>query len=125
MEWELLVPNLAVRDVPAAQARYRDTLGFGVNWIWEDNFGSVGRDRVELFLYEEDEPKPGICSIFVDDVEEIYERCRPSGCVVSELKPWGVREFSVKDPDGNVFRIGHSEERPAERERFTVMSEAE
>ena len=26
MEWESLVPNLAVRDVPAAQAWYRDTL---------------------------------------------------------------------------------------------------
>jgi catechol 2,3-dioxygenase-like lactoylglutathione lyase family enzyme len=108
MEWEFLVPNLAVRDIPAAQAWYGDTLGFRAAWIWEDNFGSVNADRVEIFLYESDEPKPAICSLFVDDVDEIYERCRPTGCVVSELelKPWGVREFSVEDPDGNVFRIG-------------------
>jgi catechol 2,3-dioxygenase-like lactoylglutathione lyase family enzyme len=127
MEWEFLVPNLAVRDVPAAQAWYRDTLGLRVNWIWEDNFGSVSADRVELFLYESEEPRPVICSLFVDDVDEIYERCSPSGCLVSEfeLKPWGVREFSIKDPDGNVFRIGRGEGEPAEPERFTVLSEAE
>jgi catechol 2,3-dioxygenase-like lactoylglutathione lyase family enzyme len=49
MTWEFLVPNLPVRDVRAAQRWYADVLGFGINWLWEDNFGSVGRDQVELF----------------------------------------------------------------------------
>jgi hypothetical protein len=80
MESQFLVPNLAVRNVPAAQAWYRDTLGLRVNWILVS---------------------------------------------VLELKPWGVREFSIKDPDGNVFRIGRGEGEPAEPERFTVLSEAE
>jgi catechol 2,3-dioxygenase-like lactoylglutathione lyase family enzyme len=126
MGWRFVVPNLAVRDVPAAQAWYRDTLGMDVNWIWEDNFGSVSRDHVELFIFECDEPRPGICSIWVDDVDGIYERCGPSGSVVSELelKPWGVREFSIKDPDGNVLRIGRGEGEPADREKFTVVTEA-
>jgi catechol 2,3-dioxygenase-like lactoylglutathione lyase family enzyme len=128
MEWEFLVPNLPVRDVPAAQEWYRDTLGLGINWLWEDNFGSVGMDRVELFLYESDEPKPVICSVFVDHVEAIYERARERGGEIAselELKPWGVREFSIRDPDGNVLRIGHGEGEPAEADRFTVLSEAE
>jgi catechol 2,3-dioxygenase-like lactoylglutathione lyase family enzyme len=127
MKWEFLVPNLPVRDVPAAQEWYRDTLGLGINWIWEDNFGSVGMDHVELFLYESDDPQPVICSLFVDDVDAVYERCRPSGHVVSdlELKPWGVREFSVRDLDGNVLRIGRGEEQMDEPEKFTVLSEAE
>jgi catechol 2,3-dioxygenase-like lactoylglutathione lyase family enzyme len=60
MRWSFLAPNLPVRDVPAAHEWYRDVLGLAVNWIWEDNFGSVGQDSVELFLYETDElePKP-------------------------------------------------------------------
>lgn len=126
MEWQFLVPNLAVRDVPAAQAWYRDTLGLKANWIWEDTFGSVGMDRIELFLYESDDARPGICSVFVEDVEAVYERCRPDANVVSELelKPWGVREFSVQDPDGNVLRIGHSEDEVAEPEKFTFLTEA-
>jgi catechol 2,3-dioxygenase-like lactoylglutathione lyase family enzyme len=127
MEWQFLVPNLAVRDVSAAQRWYQETLGLRAAWIWENNFGSVAKDHVELFLFESDDPKTAICSLFVDDVDEIYERCRRSGCIASELelKPWGVREFSIEDPDGNMFRIGHSEGEPSQPEKFTVMSEAE
>jgi catechol 2,3-dioxygenase-like lactoylglutathione lyase family enzyme len=126
MEWEFLVPNLPVRDVPAAQEWYRDTLGLGINWIWEDNFGSVGIDHVELFLYESDEPRRMICSLFVDDVGAIYERaCERGGEIASELelKPWGVREFSIRDPGGNILRIGQNQGNPAEAERFMSAEE--
>ena len=126
MAWEFLVPNLPVRDVPAAQEWYREVLGLGINWIWEDNFGSVGRDQVELFLYESNDPRPGICSVFVDDVDSIYERARERGGEIAselELKPWGVREFSIRDLDGNILRIGRGEQAP-ESERFTTAEEA-
>jgi catechol 2,3-dioxygenase-like lactoylglutathione lyase family enzyme len=93
MRWSFLVPNLPVRDIPAAQEWYRDVLGLGVNWIWEDNFGSVGQDSVELFLYETDE---------------------------LELKPWGVREISVRDRDGNLLRIGRGERRVTESTQYSV-----
>jgi catechol 2,3-dioxygenase-like lactoylglutathione lyase family enzyme len=124
--WNFLVPNLAVRDVETSQRWYRDVVGFGINWIWEDNFGSVGMDHVELFLYASDEPRPAICSIFVDDVETVYSRCRERGAeIVSELelKPWNVREFSLRDPDGNMLRIGRGEEGEPLPEQFTVVAE--
>jgi len=63
VSWTCLVPNLPVRDVAAAQAWYRDTLGLRVNWLWEDNFGSVSKDHVELFLYESVDPRPVICML--------------------------------------------------------------
>jgi catechol 2,3-dioxygenase-like lactoylglutathione lyase family enzyme len=120
--WKFLVPNLPVRDVPAAQEWYREVFGLGINWLWEDNFGSVGEHRVELFLYESDDPQPGICSIFVDDVDAVYERCREHEAeIVSELvlKPWNVREFTVRDPDGNRFRIGKSVEESVPHPEFS------
>jgi catechol 2,3-dioxygenase-like lactoylglutathione lyase family enzyme len=109
VHWTCVIPNLPARDVPAAQEWYRDTLGLEIKWIWEDNFGSVGSGYVELFLYETDDPKPVVCSVFVDDVDAVYERSRERGGeIVSELeqKPWGLREFSLRDLDGNVLRIG-------------------
>jgi catechol 2,3-dioxygenase-like lactoylglutathione lyase family enzyme len=109
MHWTCVIPNLPSRDVPAAQEWYRDTLGLEIKWLWEDNFGSVGSGYVELFLYETDDPAPVVCSVFVDDVDAVYERSRERGGeIVSELepKPWGLREFSLRDPDGNVLRIG-------------------
>ena len=111
MRWEFLVPNVPVRDVRASQVWYRDVLGFEINWLWEDNFGSVGCDNVELFLYESDEPKPVICSVFVEDVDEVHARVvELGGELVSPLeqKPWHVREFTLRDPDGNLLRIGTS-----------------
>ena len=121
------MPNLPVRDVPAAQRWYREVLGFEINWIWNDDFGSVGGDRVELFLFESDDPKPAICSLFVDDVDLVYDGVRERGGeIVSalELKPWDVREFSVRDPDGNVFRIGAGGTKSIrEIPQFTVPAE--
>jgi catechol 2,3-dioxygenase-like lactoylglutathione lyase family enzyme len=120
--WEFLVPNLPVRHVPAAQEWYRDVLGVGINWLWEDNFGSVGPDQVELFLYESGEDEPGICSIFVDDVDAVHSRCTEDGAKIVgrlEHKPWNVRESSVRDPDGNVFRIGAAVDDQLPRPEFS------
>jgi catechol 2,3-dioxygenase-like lactoylglutathione lyase family enzyme len=125
MAWTFLVPELPVRDVRAAQEWYRDVLGLGVNWLWEDTFGSVGQDGVELFPTVAPDRGPVTCCVFVDDVEAVYERCRERGadvCAELELKPWGVREFSVRDPDGNVFRIGRGET-TTDDARFTVLDE--
>ena len=127
MRWTCVIPNLPVRDVPAAQEWYRETLGLDVNWIWQNNFGSVGSGYVELFLYQSDDPKPVVCSFFVDDVDALYERSGGRGGeIVSELelKPWDVREFSIRDPDGNVLRIGQGVEESAESETLTTAEEA-
>jgi Glyoxalase/Bleomycin resistance protein/Dioxygenase superfamily len=122
MGWEQLVPNLSVPDVGAAQRWDSEVLGFEINWTWEDNFGSVGSENVEIFLYESDEPTHAINSIFVDDVESVYARCREHDAeIVSdlELKPWSVREFSVRDPGGNTLRIGRGEEPVDQVEQVT------
>ena len=39
------------------------------------------------------------------------------------MKPWGVREFSVRDPGGNILRIGQGEEPISEIEEFTAVDE--
>jgi catechol 2,3-dioxygenase-like lactoylglutathione lyase family enzyme len=120
--WTFCVPIFAARDVAAAQAWYRDVLGLGVNWIWKGDFGSVGMDHVELFLYESAEPQPGMCSIFVDDVDVVHAHAAEHGAEIVnplENKPWNVREFSVRDPDGNVLRIGTSVPAEAAPAEFT------
>ncbi len=47
-------------------------------------------------------------SIWVDDVDVIYERCVAQGLEVTwppTDMPWNVREMHVRHPDGHVFRI--------------------
>jgi uncharacterized glyoxalase superfamily protein PhnB len=125
--WNFCVPIFPARDVAAAQAWYRDVLGLGVNWIWNDDFGSVGQDHVELFLHERFEPRPGLCSVFVDDVDAVHAHAAERGAeIVSPLeeKPWNVREFAVRDPDGNVLRIGTSVPAGSPPVEFTFPEEA-
>jgi catechol 2,3-dioxygenase-like lactoylglutathione lyase family enzyme len=125
--WTFCVPILPARDMPVAQAWYCDVLGLGVNWIWKDDFGSVGKDCVELFLYESVEPQPGMCSLFVDDVDVVHAHAAERGAeIVSPLedKPWNVREFSVRDPNGNVLRIGTGVAAEAPPAEFTFSEGA-
>src|SRR5438128_9337942 len=50
----------------------------------------------------------------VQDVDALYAECRDSGLSRSgttrlspvENKPWGMREFGITDPDGNLVRGG-------------------
>jgi catechol 2,3-dioxygenase-like lactoylglutathione lyase family enzyme len=107
--WTCVVPQLPVRDVPAAQVWYRDVLGLATNWIWSDDFGSVGEDAVELYLYRHPDPHPVYVSLYVHDVDAMHDACRERGAeIASELedKPWNVREFTLRDRDGHLLRIG-------------------
>jgi hypothetical protein len=47
-------------------------------------------------------------SVWVDDVDPIYERCRTEGIEVTwppTDMPWETRELHVRHPDGHIFRI--------------------
>jgi uncharacterized glyoxalase superfamily protein PhnB len=91
MKWEAAVPHLPVRDVGAALEWYRDVLGVPINWL---------------------------CSLFVDDVEAVNARCVEHAADIAaplEEKPWNMREFTLRDPDGNLLRIGTSVEDPVLR----------
>jgi catechol 2,3-dioxygenase-like lactoylglutathione lyase family enzyme len=124
--WQGVVPQLPVRDVEASQRWYSDVLELGINWLWEDNFGSVGMDHVELFLYASDDRRPVYVSLFVDDVDAVYDACRARGGEIAsalELKPWNVREFSLRDPDGHILRIGTNVDADVVPEELTVHPE--
>jgi catechol 2,3-dioxygenase-like lactoylglutathione lyase family enzyme len=41
-----------------------------------------------------------------------------------EYRPWGMREFAVRDPDGHVLRFGHGEKTVAEIPRFRTAPSA-
>lgn len=108
--WSSVVPQLPVTDVEATQAWYRDVLGFEVAWGGSE-FGAVWQDRVEIFFARVQTPLPGSCvCVRVDDADALHERYRQSGAPIVaglEDKPWGMREFTLQDPNGHRLRIGH------------------
>ncbi len=114
---------LAVHDVRLSARFYVEVLGFEVvlepeGWIF------VQKDNCMIMLGEcPDDMHPselGCHSYFaylcVDDVDAWHERVRRAG--VEPLspvadKPWGMREFALKSPDGHRITLGQTITRPA------------
>jgi predicted enzyme related to lactoylglutathione lyase len=120
---------ILVHDPDAALGFYRDALGLevrmdvsseGFRWI---TVGAPGQD-VNIVLSQ---PHGGrsqtegdeLLSLVVrgtfqaaifksDDLDATFEKVRASGAEVLEeptQQPWGVRDFAVRDPSGNLVRV--------------------
>lgn len=105
-------------------------LGWELAWDWGDppTFGGVCAGNVEIFLcegaqggrgrgankqtfgaWENELADKGVwMSLWVDDVDKVYEHCKKQGIEVTwppTNHPWNTREMHVRHPDGHVFRI--------------------
>lgn len=115
---DLAIPILPCRSIGATTGFYR-RLGFeGGAHDFDQNYAIFTRGTVELHFFAH----PGLvpaeswagCYLRVGDVQSLYEACLASELPRTgiprlqplEDKPWGLREFAVIDPDGNLLRIG-------------------
>jgi uncharacterized glyoxalase superfamily protein PhnB len=103
-------PELPVEDVPRAQQHYRDALGFEIGWLYPGGeIGAVSRDNVVIFFRRRTRPfEPAVHWLFAANIEATYDELRASGARIVEpleLKPWGLRQFTVEDLDGNRFYV--------------------
>ncbi len=106
------VPELPVVDVERAQHHYRDALGFTVSWLLPDKtLGAVSRPNAVLFLRRTTPPfQPAVHWIFAEQIDATFEELKSLGARVTdplETKPWGLRQFTVEDLDGNRFFFHH------------------
>jgi catechol 2,3-dioxygenase-like lactoylglutathione lyase family enzyme len=109
-----LRPIFPVADLAAALAHYA-ALGFATAAYADgDDYGFADRDGVGLHLAAHSEHDPagpaGSAYLYVRDADALYEewsrpgiggRTRPAGPT-----PYGLREGSHIDPDGNLIRFG-------------------
>ncbi len=114
VELKAFVP---ARDFRLSLQFYRD-LGFEVPWETEE-LASLRMDRVSFLLqnfYVKELAENLMLHLLVDDVDgwwksvstkriaERYSvRCQPP-----QLRPWGMRDFTVLDPSGVLWRIGQT-----------------
>jgi catechol 2,3-dioxygenase-like lactoylglutathione lyase family enzyme len=117
---DIAIPTLPSRSVSDTLAFYR-RLGFDGEILGVgDSYAILRRGTVELHFFTHEELRPAEssagCYIRVLDVESIYRefasaQLPPRGIPrqdTLESKPWGMREFAVVDPDGNLLRIGQT-----------------
>ena len=110
------IPVLPVADLKATIKYYKTKLGFSDEWFWEDTDAGCGRN--ELFMLFNLNPTlldamlaasaPLEIIWIVEQVDDIYaEYTQKDLTLLSELenKPWGMREFTIKDINGYSIRI--------------------
>lgn len=112
------VPEIPVSDMKQALAYYENSLGFTIDWEAEDiGLAGVSRDNCRMFLASTDfrQAFGNAAPILIwlnlsskDEVDELYRIWASSGAILisePDSKPFGLREFIAKDPDGNLFRV--------------------
>ena len=109
------IPILPACDI-AETIEFYGKLGFAVVRLHE-GFGApyllLRRDEVELHFVHSPHTRAGdndsACYLRLVDAEGVYDEWAPLGLAgVRPIKdtPWGMREFAVVDPSGNLLRIG-------------------
>ncbi len=107
-------PQLPASDVGKAAAWYRDKLGFTIGRLYpEHGFAIVCRDDIEIHFWTcRDRRVAESTSAYfrVDDIDALHAMLAGAneGGTLSEPadRQWGMREFYVTDPDGNLLKFG-------------------
>lgn len=120
MRMERTEPILPARDLEEIRAFY-ERLGF-VPWhrgrgLWEYAIFSRGHLVVHFFAEPGLTPSANETSCYwrVRDADRLYQELARLGLPSAGIprltapadEPWGMREFTLVDPSGNLVRVGH------------------
>jgi catechol 2,3-dioxygenase-like lactoylglutathione lyase family enzyme len=113
-----VAPILPSRDL-SATAEFYSRLGFEQTGLWPDEYLIVMRGDVGLhfFFAPGTDPASSIagCYLYVEDADALFADFSRIGLPSAgiprlhgpvEATDYGLREFAVVDPDGNLLRIG-------------------
>jgi catechol 2,3-dioxygenase-like lactoylglutathione lyase family enzyme len=110
-------PILPTNDMRRTRAFY-ESLGFKAGY-GDERYDILRRGNLVVHLESRSDLAPATnhtsCYWRVTDAEALYEEFAELGLPadgspsLSEPadEPWGMREFTLKDPAGNLIRIGH------------------
>ena len=109
-------PKLPMRDKSVTRKFYLKQLGFR-------EFGSADfegylmleKDQIQIhfFIFKELDPLENYGQVYIrtNNIDECYRTflenqvaIHPNGKL--ERKPWGIKEFSILDPDNNLLTFG-------------------
>ena len=127
-----LIPMLNVSNLETSLKFYNTALQFEVvspkeaikEWRWAiirsgDTEMMLAETGADIGLQKNVDPRkitnwPTIFYFYPDDVEALYESITSKGFVLSPLEVtfYGMKEFSLQDPDGHMLSFGQDAEPP-------------
>jgi predicted enzyme related to lactoylglutathione lyase len=108
---------LAVQDLAASTRYYTEVLGFQLEPIQGGGWSFLSRDSFKVMLGECPDERPAselgnhswFVYLYLNDIDRYYEEVTARGALVTskpENKPWGLREFGMRTPDGHRITCG-------------------
>lgn len=102
-----------VSDVESSIKYYTEVLGFMVDFRYNDLAG-LEYEAVLIYLSGpgQDVKKiigQGSIYIFCDEVDQYFREISLKGALTEigpDDRPYGMRDFAIKDPDGNILTFG-------------------
>ncbi len=113
MKAECAATIFHVADVETSLKYYTEVLGFAVDLRYKDMAGvEYGPILIYLSGPRQDVKKmagEGSVYIFCDEVDEYYAAILAKGAILNvpiDDRGYGMRDFGIKDPDGNAISFG-------------------
>lgn len=118
-------PILPAKDVRRTRAFY-ESLGFTAGYL-DDRYEILRRGNLVVHLERHEDLVPAenqtSCYWRVPDADLLHREFSVLGlpsegwpCLTAPSdEPWGMREFTLKDPSGNLIRVGHERDELLER----------
>lgn len=108
---------LAVRDLKSSARFYTETLGFSIDPVTPEGWCFLSRGACRLMLGECPDALPAsetgdhsyFAHVEVDEIDSYHSFVAERGAeIIQELadKPWGLREFAIRTPDGHRINFG-------------------
>ena len=117
--WLHVMPRLPVTDIDRSVAYYQEALGFRLAWRTADgSLAAVASGEIEMLLLVpwtgDSPPPPQSAYVYVEDPDALCAEYGQAGADIVDpvaSRPYGMRDFVVRDPDGHRFTLGRGEQR--------------
>ncbi|WP_024585936.1 VOC family protein [Aliihoeflea sp. 2WW] len=106
------IPVLPSLDIERTRRFYEERLGFTATHYADEDYLIVRRGEIELHFWRTDDEKlPPVSSAYIRGRDALALRDDFVARGAEKVSPimardWGMTEFYLWDPDGNLLRIG-------------------
>ncbi|HKD09505.1 MAG TPA: VOC family protein [Bryobacteraceae bacterium] len=104
-----VAPEVPVRDLRQSIEYYEQKLGFEpVMELPDGEYAIVERDGIAIHLFQDAGHVSVGLHLFTGELEELHQELVSRGAQVTqeiERKPWGNRDFRVRDLSGNELKF--------------------
>jgi uncharacterized glyoxalase superfamily protein PhnB len=106
-----IAPELPAANLREAIDYYQQKLGFElVSEMPNGDYAIVERDDIAIHLFHDDSRvhSPAGLHLFTHDLDELHAEFVGRGAVIAQhvvRKPWGNRDFRLRDPSGNELKF--------------------